>query len=61
MPRDTLVLNAGETGAAADPLSALPDWTRTEKRLAHMLPYVSLVTGNTIRTGAAIWRRATLC
>ena len=50
MPRDTLALTAGETGAAADPLSALPDWARTEKRLAYMLPYVSLVTGTTIRT-----------
>lgn len=33
-----------------DPLSLLPTWVAKEKDLAHMLPYVSLVNDQTIRT-----------
>ncbi|MER3352861.1 MAG: hypothetical protein RLQ73_02745, partial [Hoeflea sp. D1-CHI-28] len=30
----------------------MPDWYAREKRLAHMLPYVSLVDDHTVRTRA---------
>jgi len=44
MPRD-------ETGNdALDPLTLTPDWYARETRLAHMLPYVSLVDDQTVRT-----------
>ena len=33
-----------------DPLSLLPTWVAKEKDLAHMLPYVSLVNDQTVRT-----------
>jgi len=49
MPRDM----ADAQGLFASPsgaLSSLPDWAGKERRLAHMLPYVSLVTDATIRT-----------
>ena len=50
MPRDDLAATVSEADLALDPIPALPDWAGKEKRLAHMLPYVSLVAGNTIRT-----------
>ena len=40
MPRD----------AALDPRTMTPDWYARETRLAHMLPYVSLVDDQTVRT-----------
>jgi type IV secretion system protein VirB4 len=40
MPRDETLDNR----------TLLPDWHAREKRLAHMLPYVSLVDDNTVRT-----------
>lgn len=40
MPRDESV----------DERTLMPDWYAREKRLAHMLPYVSLVDDNTVRT-----------
>ena len=40
MPRD----------AAIDTCTLLPDWYARETRLAHMLPYVSLVDDQTVRT-----------
>jgi type IV secretory pathway VirB10-like protein len=49
MPRDGLA-EAGEHDAARDPLTALPNWVKGEKRLSSMLPYVSLVTDRTVRT-----------
>ncbi|GGE48589.1 type VI secretion protein [Primorskyibacter flagellatus] len=42
MPRD----------AAFDERTLMPDWYAREKRLAHMLPYVSLVDDLTVRTRA---------
>ncbi len=42
MPRD----------AALDERTLMPDWYAREKRLAHMLPYVSLVDDLTVRTRA---------
>ena len=42
MPRDETV----------DERSLLPEWYAREKRLAHMLPYVSLVGDHTVRTRA---------
>ena len=42
MPRD----------AALDGRTLMPDWYAREKRLAHMLPYVSLVDDLTVRTRA---------
>lgn len=50
MPRDAAIAEAGVASLALDLISALPEWSGKEKRLAHMLPYVSLVAGNTIRT-----------
>ena len=47
MPRDGI---AGQDADALDPLTALPTWVKGEKRLSSMLPYVSLVTDQTIRT-----------
>ncbi|MEI4234687.1 type IV secretion system protein B4 [Roseovarius sp. D22-M7] len=47
MPRDDV---ADLDAAGLDPLTALPDWIKGEKRLSAMLPYVSLVTDRTIRT-----------
>ena len=40
MPRDETI----------DERTQLPDWYAREKRLAHMLPYVSLVDDQTVRT-----------
>ena len=40
MPRDETV----------DERTLMPDWYAREKRIAHMLPYVSLVDDNTVRT-----------
>lgn len=50
MPRDAFTAAEDSANFVADPISVLPDWAGKEKRLAHMLPYVSLVAGNTIRT-----------
>ncbi len=47
MPRDGIAIEAAD---ALDPLTALPNWVKGEKRLSSMLPYVSLVTDRTIRT-----------
>ena len=44
MPRD----DAREV--ALDPRTMTPDWYASETRLAHMLPYVSLVDDRTVRT-----------
>ena len=33
-----------------DPRTLMPDWYARERRLAHMLPYVSLVDDHTVRT-----------
>jgi len=33
-----------------DPMTLLPEWVKKEKELAHMLPYVSLVDDQTVRT-----------
>ena len=40
MPRDETM----------DERTLMPDWYEREKRLAHMLPYVSLVDDQTVRT-----------
>ena len=50
MPRDTVAMQPTEIDLPDNPLAALPEWAGKEKRLAHMLPYVSLVTDTTIRT-----------
>ena len=50
MARDAVTGSMDEAELVSDPISALPDWAGKERRLAHMLPYVSLVAGNTIRT-----------
>ena len=47
MPRDGCV---DEVEDALDPLTMMPAWVKSEKRLSSMLPYVSLVTDRTIRT-----------
>ncbi|KQI67656.1 type IV secretion system protein B4 [Loktanella sp. 3ANDIMAR09] len=44
MPRDEA------RDAALDPRTMTPDWYARETRLAHMLPYVSLVDDQTVRT-----------
>ena len=44
MPRDDA------RGAALDARTMTPDWYARETRLAHMLPYVSLVDDQTVRT-----------
>ena len=36
--------------AALDPRTMTPEWYAHETRLAHMLPYVSLVDDRTVRT-----------
>ncbi|MEQ8294709.1 MAG: type IV secretion system protein B4 [Roseovarius sp.] len=38
--------------ATVDQRTLMPDWYAREKRLAHMLPYVSLVDDHTVRTRA---------
>ena len=50
MPRDAVSEALVDEDVATNPLDALPDWAGKEKRLAHMLPYVSLVNATTIRT-----------
>ena len=47
MPRDGCVDGVED---ALDPLTMMPAWVKSEKRLSSMLPYVSLVTDRTIRT-----------
>ena len=44
MPRDDA------PDAALDPRTMTPEWYARETRLAHMLPYVSLVDDQTVRT-----------
>ncbi|KKL90920.1 hypothetical protein LCGC14_1899920, partial [marine sediment metagenome] len=44
MPRDDA------RDAALDARTMTPDWYARETRLAHMLPYVSLVDDQTVRT-----------
>ncbi|MCI5112681.1 MAG: type IV secretion system protein B4 [Marivita sp.] len=39
-------------GETVDERTLMPDWYAREKRLAHMLPYVSLVDDHTVRTRA---------
>ena len=50
MPRDVVDAPDPVLEAASDAHAVLPDWAGKEKRLAHILPYVSLVTDTTIRT-----------
>lgn len=50
MPRDTIAVRSAEIDLPDNPLAALPEWAGKERRLAHMLPYVSLVNAITIRT-----------
>ncbi len=50
MPRDDA--RDAALDAPLDPRTMTPVWYARETRLAHMLPYVSLVDDQTVRTGS---------